>query len=397
MDFVIHSSLIGSKKHITSDGEWIDELPDNCWIVGKSQPENDLLTALMLSGCSLDISPPDNHLKVMRMFTYKDHIPWEMVMPVHDYEIWVQNVIDKIYKAFRASDLSYHENIFKRSCEVLRALRPMKIHKKKWAYLAERDIQGINNNVIESFSPNEDGFADCIEYNSTSTISGRLKVVSGPEILLLNKELKQIIKSRYSDGSIIQFDYVSLEPRLALILAGHGVSNDIYSDINSRVFDGKFSRDIVKLSTLSVMYGAGAQSLSEKTDMSMTDSKNIIKQLKEFFGIHDISKRLSKEYKDKKFIRNHFGRAITPESGESHKLYNNFIQSSAVDAAMLGFWNIVKFWDKTDIIPLFVIHDNFGLDFPSYMFTDENIEKTKMIGSEIPKLNGKLLLGHDKI
>lgn len=396
MDFAIHPDLIGSKKYRLSDGSWIDN-PENMWIAGNPNSERDLLVALFLAGKKIEITPPNPYLKVIQKFTFRKDLPWQMIMPDHAYEKWVEKVSDKIYKAFKRADLSYYENIFKRSCEVFEALEPMRIHRKKWRFLDEHDIQGVSSKIIDSFMPNEDGFADPIKFSLISTISGRSKVVSGPEILRLNKELKSIIKSRYKKGNVIQFDYVSLEPRLALILAGHEVSKDIYSDINRKLFNNKFSRDIVKVATLSVMYGAGAKNLSERTDLPVKTCKEIIKEMKEFFGIHKMAKKLSKEYRSKKIIRNHFGRAIYPESGAGHKLYNNFIQSSAVDAAMLGFWNIIELWKDSGIVPIFTIHDNIGLDFPKDMANDENIEKTKEAGSKIPNLPGKLLLDHDKI
>ena len=397
MDFVIHSELIGSKQHLSSEGLWIDDLSECKWVVGKSSPEKNLLTALMLSGKKVEIEPPKLFSKIMNNFAFRENVPWQMIMPEKAYREWVTEVIEKVSKAFSCVDLSYHENVFKKSCEVLEALRPMKIHGKKWDYLASHDIQGVSLDVIDSFEPYEDGFADELKYSMTSTTTGRLIVKSGPEILRLNKELKTIIKSRFKGGKIIQFDYVSLEPRLALVLAGHGVSDDIYTDINQMVFDGKFSRDVVKVSTLSVMYGAGASSLEEKTGFTIKECKAIIKELKEFFGIYEMAKKLTKEYRSKKYIRNHFGRAIYPDSGAGHKLYNNFIQSSAIDCAMLGFWNIIQLWKNNDVVPIFVIHDNLGLDFHPSLLTNENIEKTKDVGAKIPNLCGKLLLGHDKI
>ena len=397
MDFILHADLIGSKQHLSSDGFWLDEIPEFGWVVGESVPGKDLLTALLLSGVKIEIKPPEVYAKIMNRFTHWDYIPWQQIMPDHVYEKWTTEALDKISKSLIEVDLSYYENIFIKASEVLDALIPMKIHGKKWNYLATHEIQGVSEDVIDSFEPYKNGFTDVIKYTQTSTVTGRLIVKSGPEILRLNKELKSMIKSRYKGGKVIQFDYVSLEPRLALLIAGHSVSEDVYSDINKLVFENKFTRDIVKISTLSIMYGAGGESLQEKVELSLEECKNIIKKLKEFFGIHDMSKKLSKEYRRDKIIRNYFNRALYSESGAGHRLFNNFIQSTAVDCAMMGFWNICQLWKGTKVLPLFLIHDNFGLDFPPELLTDENIEKTKMVGGEIPNLSGKLLLGHDMI
>jgi len=402
MDFVLHRDLIGSKCHRMSNGSWVNEIPENCWIVQKtSNPKNNLLMALMLCGEKIEIEPPKLHSNIFRNFTSKNDIPWEKVMSEDSFLEWVKGLSDKISMALESCDLTYYEKIFSCSYNVLNSLKPMKIHKKKWIFLEEHEIEGISYDVISSFEPNEEGFANKINYNLTDTVSGRLKVISGPEILRLNKELKSIIRSRFKNGKIVQFDYVALEPRLALILAGHKVSNDIYSDINFMLFDGKLSREIVKVSTLSVMYGAGAQSLEEKTGLPINDCKSIIKQLKEFFGIHKITKKLIEDYKSKKIIKNHFGRAIYPESCEGHKLYSNFIQSSAVDAVMIGFSNIINFiltFEEKDMaIPIFVIHDNLGIDFHPSIFSDFNLQKIKDAGGEILGLEDKLLLGSDII
>lgn len=397
MDFILHSDLIGAKQHLSSDGLWLDEIPDSGWIVGESYPNRDLLTALMLSGKKMEIKPPKVFAKIMNRFSHRDYMPWQDTMPDKVYEKWTSGLLNQISKALEEFDLTYYTDVFKKSSEVLEALEPMKINCKKWDYLASHDIQGVSDDVVDSFEPYEDGFVDKVRYTQTSTVTGRLIVESGPEILRLNKELKPIIKSRYKGGKVIQFDYVSLEPRLALVLAGYKVSEDVYSDINALVFNKKLTRDIVKISTLSVMYGAGADSLVEKTGLTSEECKKIIKELKEFFGIHDMARKLTKEYRSNKFIRNHFGRTLYAESAAGHRLFNNFIQSTAVDCAMLGFWNIIQLWKDTRIVPLFVIHDNFGLDFPPEMLTDENIQRTKDVGAEIPNLGGKLLLGHDMI
>lgn len=397
MEFAIHSDTIGSEKHLSSDGSWLEDLPEDRWIVGKSNPEKDLLLALFLFGTKLEITPPKVYSKIMNNFGWERNIPWQKVMPDHDYVKWTDDVLNKVSKALESFSSEYHDNVFVKACELLAALQPMKIHGKKWDYLASHDITGVQSSVIESFRPYKDGFTDKIEYNLNSTVTGRMTVKSGPEILTLNKELKSIIKSRYKGGKIVQFDYVSLEPRLALILGGYEVSDDIYSDINDLIFDNKFTRDIVKLSTLSVMYGSGAEKLSESIGLSFQESRGIISQLKQFFGVHKMSKELSNEYKKNKFIRNFFGRAIHAEDGAAHRLFSNYNQSSATDCANIGFWNIIQLWKGTRVIPQFLIHDNLALDFPPEMLTEENFEKTKEVGSKVPNLNGKLLLGYDML
>jgi hypothetical protein len=397
VEFCIHKDILGSSSHLLvneSEKEWIEDLPD-IWTVGESSPAHDLLGVLKLCGTIVDIRPPNKFNLALRQMTFQEKIPWQMALPSHEFEKYVESIVSKVRNAFFMTDLSYYKKTFDKTQSVLKSLRPSKINKKMFKYLSTHDIPGVNEAVVDSFEPNKKGFADFAEYDPFTSLSGRLKWKSGPQILRLNKELKVLFKSRYKGGKILQFDYISAEPRIALILAGREASEDIYTEINKEVFNGKFDRGIVKQGCLSALYGAGAKTLSETTGLSQAECQSILPKIKEYFNVFAMTKKLVKEFKDTGMIRNHFGRCIYPEDGAGHKLYNHFIQSTAVDACMFGFWNILKDLDDR-IIPLFIIHDNFILDFPKDLVSDEIIEEIKKNGSKVPKI-GKLLLGCDSV
>lgn len=397
MEFCIHKKILGSSSHLLvkkSEQLWIDEIPD-VWIVGESDPQYDLLKVFRLCGSIIDVRPPNKFNLAIRQFTFQEEIPWQMILPSHEFEKFIESLVDKVKSAFFMTDLSYYKNTFIKTQGVLRSLRRTKIKSKVFDYLSEHEIPGVNDDVIESFRPNIDGYASVAEYDPFTSLSGRLKWKSGPQILRLNKELKILFKSRYKGGKILQFDYVAVEPRTALLLSNRSVTKDIYSDISKKVFNNQFKREIVKQASLAVLYGAGAQILSETTGLDKMECRAILPKIKEYFNVFEITKKLVKEFKDTGVIKNHFGRAIYPEDGAGHKLYNHYIQSTAVDSCMIGFSNIIKNLDDR-IIPLFVIHDNFLLDFPKDLISNEQIATIKELGSNIPKI-GKLLLGCDNV
>lgn len=394
MRFCLDKSILGADQHYF-DG-WTKNVPENTWIVGKNiSSEWDLLSALHLCGNHQEILPSKAFVKMMRSLTFKE-VPWKQVLPEHEFDLFLSETIGKINKALDETDLSYYREVFVPAYKALAKLSPAKIHNKKWEFLATHNIHGANEDVIDSFEPNEDGFADRIVYEQIKTISGRHIVKRGPQILRLNRDFKTIIKSRYDGGKIIQFDFVSLEPRIALMLAGKEIKDDIYSDINETLFEGRFTREIAKLVTLSVLYGSGIKKLSEETGLDLEKCKEMQPMVQEYFDVFRIRRRLIEEYKKNGFIRNFFGRAIYPKDASGHKLYNNYIQSTAVDAAMLGFWNIFQMLPEL-IIPIFIIHDNAMLDFPPELISDELINKIKRDGGNIMKLPGKLLLGSDML
>ena len=63
-------------------------------------------------------------------------------------------------------------------------------------------------------------------------------------------------------------------------------------------------------------------------------------------------------------LTNHYGRVIRLPSHAQHIVTNSYVQSTAADAALLGFSAAVDCIDSEGIeaIPLFVIHDALVLD-----------------------------------
>lgn len=396
MKFAIEKSILGSEKHLVIDGEnktWTNDIND-IWIYGNNVDyQKDLKTAFYLSGYKINDSPPEHFVKSINHFGIIAYPKWEYVMPSHDYEKFINKLISDVQKGFMF-DLSYYENVYKHCYELISGLSAARIHKKKWKLLDEHKIPGINPSVISSFKHDKLGFAKNVEYSLLGTVSGRLTTKSGPKILLLNKELKDLIKSRYKNGKIVNFDFVSLEPILALYFAGKAISGDVYDNINEKALGGKYSRDVAKKACLSILYGAGHEKLAEEIGLSGSETASLLKTVKEYFDINTKTRELSKEYKKNGYIKNCFGRVIWAEDGLGYKLYNNFIQSSAVDVALLGFSNIVKNIDDK-IKPIFIIHDNLMLDFPPEMANQDIYNEVCLWGTNVPNIKAELRLSCD--
>jgi len=89
-----------------------------------------------------------------------------------------------------------------------------------------------------------------------------------------------------------------------------------------------------------------------------------MEHLGSYFGVRSIRAKLAAEFKANGFIKNRYGRVIRPKKDAPRLLYNYFIQSTAVDAALLGFAGAIDLCkaEKWSIRPLFVIHDALLLD-----------------------------------
>ncbi len=367
MKFCVDKLILGSNQSLLFDGfnyVWTDNLPSNVWNLSNNRIDGkyDLKSALYLCGNKIEDFKPGIFYKSMSLLTQRDNLPWEKIIPKEKYYDLIKEYIHYINEKCENTNFDYYNNVFLKGDYVLSLLQKSKINIKIYDYLMSNDIIGVNKKIIDSFKPDENGYANNIRYNRLKTISGRLIVEEGPEILLLNKDLKNIIKSRYKNGNIYQFDYISLEPRLALYCADIKFYEDIYDKINDIIFDKKLTREKAKIICLSVLYGSGIEKISNSIDIDIKTCQDIIvPKIKSFFKIYEKTFELKKQYDNFGYIKNLFGRAIYPDKNSERKFYNYYIQSSCVDLSLLGFYNAV-FNIIKEIEYLFVIHDNLIVD-----------------------------------
>ncbi len=87
-------------------------------------------------------------------------------------------------------------------------------------YRVDRSRNGKSYDISRFMPTDNTGMAPKTDYSMSGSITGRLTVSRGPNILTLKKSYRKILKSRFKDGSIVQADISSLEPRIALAFAG---------------------------------------------------------------------------------------------------------------------------------------------------------------------------------
>ena len=225
-----------------------------------------------------------------------------------------------------------------------------------------------NKSVLKSFAANPSGGLEITKYSSVKTITGRMTVKSGPQILTAPKEIRGALKSRYRNGKIIEVDYTSLEPRLGVAIAGNTekIPVDVYDFFSANVFNEKIDRQQCKLAVLSAMYGAGSRTLQNLLPAGFS-SKEVILKLREKLNFHEVVSNARDQCEQTGFMVNYYGRPIFPDGARDALIYNYYIQSSAVDAALSGFnWlidQIREYSGKT--APIFLIHDAMILDVPA--------------------------------
>ena len=396
MYICIHKSILGTQKHLVTDFEssssWVDELSENYLSFGFDHNE-DMKVISNLSGIKVPHNPGAKYFLPYQRLGLKEAL-WSKAMPRKAYKKYFQSVQDAICANLGSDQYEYFKNRVARQQKLISSLQPAHIDEKVFAR-RYADPATVNKSVLASFSPMK-GVTRKVGYNLTGTSTGRLTISEGPQILTLKAEMRDILTSRYEGGKIMQFDYVSLEPRVALILSGQDPVKDIYTDLCGKVLDSQHGRQTAKLLTIATLYGMGVRRVKELIGVSKQTAYDVLKKLEIFFGVGEVKAHLEEEAKSG-FIKNHFGRNIRVRNDASHVLYNNYIQSSAMDAALEGFYQIVQGVEKEGhkCVPLFLLHDAIIFDCHPECF--DKLEDIMAPGQQIPAFKSRLYMGAEEL
>jgi len=330
-----------------------------------------------------------------------DFIPWKMCMPQEVFDRELETFIGSIKKELSSINFSYYNNVYIKTISLFDVIEPVKINCKLYENLIEDDLkQGIG--ILKTFKPNHDGYASKVEYSKSSTVTGRLKVISGPNILHLNKEYRNILESKWgADGSLVYLDYKSLEPRVLLVTNkiktigsipySGSLPRDIYQHIISELnLDGLVTREEVKTTIISLLYGASREAVCFRLKNIVESPNDLVDLVTEYFGLDSLKTELLEDYEsnDKKFISNFYNRPIFCEDTNPSTLINYYVQSTSVDAALLGFQKVIDrliFTDTLNVFsPRFVLHDALILDIHNSV--KHLIPKLCKLGETIPNM-----------
>ena len=301
-------------------------------------------------------------------------VPWHLTLPEKLYKA-IERDKERFHAELNNLNLAYLEDVYIPTQKVFDYLQPAKINVERYQQYSQLDQTGH----IQSFKPNQDGYANIVEYDRVSNVTGRFKTVSGPMLLHLPKIYRSVLESRWkNNGTIVSLDYKSLEPRVLLATCGtqprEAERKDIYESVRLSLFQDnpEVNRDVVKKIVLSELYGAGIETLRQRLP-NIRDLESTVGQIADWFGLEAMRTKLYEQWKETgfRYITNFYGRRVKTET--SHTLVNHYVQSTAVDVAMLGFLNILQYVEELEkqehIAPIFILHDALILDIHENSFS----------------------------
>jgi len=369
MAFCIHKDVLGSDLHLSfREGEfsWIRSVPDTYWLLGLSESHPRSIEALCnATGVEISTMPSDSHANMWSVLRPSGVAGVPIIYSLGSTSLnkHLKQLVRKIDDLLSKYGSSYYANEFVTIRQFLQGFKRCGIDKGEVIKILNDDSQ--RNGSMGTFIPLDDGLLSAPIYNQTSSCSGRLTIKSGPSILTMRKDRRHLLRPACLGRSIVQIDFISLEPRVALSIANREAEADVYEYIRREVLNCEVTRDVAKIATISALYGMSARRMSEtikESDLSLT--KKILQTIRRYFKIPDLERDLTKQVRLEGSISSVYGRVMKIDDESKHILVNRFIQSTAADAALLGFSSMIDQMkdEKIDACPIFVIHDALLVD-----------------------------------
>lgn len=370
--FCVGKNLIGAQSNlIYDDGKlmFADDAPDDCWLLdGTLKPGTWCMDTLFkLEHVVPSVTPEEKFIRAMMLVAPGvADIPWSSVLPDDAYRAFIKNLIKSIIEAMATIPTNYYVGTWVPSGAILDKLRPAKIDRRRWSELMGSEDNATNRSVLETFEPDSSGFAAPVVYDRMKTRTGRLSVLSGPQILTLKRSYRDLITSRFgANGMIVYVDFASLEVRIILHESGRWFEEaDIYAKLAGDIFDGKVDRSVIKGAVISELYGVSHQRLGKILNMGVNDVQRFVSVVRTYFDVDSLLMRIRNQYARHGYVKNRYGRKVLVDEPLDYMLINSYVQSTGVDVSLLGFSNLVNALERKRIVaePIFILHDAMLLD-----------------------------------
>lgn len=300
--------------------------------IGKNNNSNSITYFSKNAGVELELEIP---IKYRNMWSFiKKNPDWSSVLGLEKFVNMSIKLINKTECFLSDENNAYYYNDCKKHYNLFKEIKPAQVNREKLLkyinsvekYRAKQILEVINKDTM-MFNP--------IKYSLFNTVTGRMTVYSGLNLLTLKKENRNIIKSSYDEGKILEIDIKNLEPRILMGMFNKEVPDDIYSWIGNDVLhDISIDRNFVKELTFKILYGASMNTIKKDLDW-LYDIEDIVNRIKSNMGYQELALKIKSEMKEG-YFKNYYGRKLKNSSAN----INHYLQSTGVDVSMHCFSKI---------------------------------------------------------
>ena len=328
----------------------VDDADDNVWTWSHLNVKNSLKHVALATGAKITAQPPRSHVAAWEILNNTP--PWAQALPPHVFKTWLQKFTRELLELRNRWADSYYGREFQIQQRLLQRLQQ--------PFVDGLVIKQIDDDRVRAFEPDAAGCAPKSTYDIWSSVTGRMSIESGPNILTLDKKYRRIFKSRFTDGEIIQTDFSSLEPNTFLAMQGKSFESDAYAWVASQI-DIAVPREVLKVAVMSALYGMSPSNFAKKF-ADIPDANELLFQVRDAFGFDKMTKHYREQLDAEGHITNHFGRIIRCD--KTSPLVAHAVQSTAVDVVCQGFTALLDEFqmEGIDAVPLYLIHDALMLD-----------------------------------
>lgn len=365
--------LLGSSKFKCSD---LGGPAGSVEITGDPACSFSQFTKILL-GESVEIIP-QNYRKLSEHFVSSSYVA-PLILPRNQLEKSIKKAENFLQNTLQNSQDSLYLEHWIQIDSFLKSLHRATVDTEKLKSLLG-GVQEGQKRVIETFLPTSGKKSRKTVYNTAGSVTGRLTVESGPQILTAPKALRSCIVSSFSGGTVYEIDFRSIEPRVAMIAAGMSAPDDVYQDLLDEF--PSLTRDAAKAVTLTALYGGQPARVAEVAGDLATARKSIT-FVRSHFRIERLERQLQTAA-DSGMVRNAFGRPLREATADPRIRTNHFLQSTAAELAILKFKEICDAVDG--VKPNFIIHDALIVDVPPELDSTlkESARSVSWQGSPLP-------------
>lgn len=339
---IFTNKLFGTTNHLLYESgySWVDKIPPNAFVYDK-QHKYSIAEWFSITNTEIPTLVENKYIKMADELNLQNPEWHKLLGAKFQTQIkLITNSADSLIK-----DCSYldYEPVWRECQDFIWSMQPAQINRSRYASLKALKVN------LPGFNP-VTGSLNAVRYDR-QTKTGRLRVTEGPSVLTIKSEHRNIIKG------CRQIDFKNMEPRLLLAFLGKEIEGDLYTKIQKDL-GLKGDRSYIKVSIISSLYGS-----------------RVVPEISKYFAISHWIKELEANI-EQDWIKNYFGRPINVHGVNGHHLLALWLQSSAADAALLGFKKF--FTERSDLIPHWIIHDACIFsgegDIPEYLYITKDIK-----------------------
>ena len=273
-----------------------------------------------------------------------------------------------------------------------------------------RSIQKILNTYVESLPKEINSKTNRVHtiFNQATVSTGRLSSQSPnlqniPIRTDIGKEVRKAFVPRNSDYSILAADYSQIELRIIASFSNDKTminsflnDEDIHASTASSVYGinlnevTRVQRSNAKTINFGIMYGVSAFGLSQQTDLSRTESKELIeKYYNTYYELNNYIKNQIDKARElgfvetilgrRRYLRNILSQNAVVRSSDERNAINAPIQGSAADIIKIAMINIFDELEKKQLNSKMIlqVHDELVFEV-----LNEEIEELSNIVKE---------------